>query len=360
MKKSSIMVVMLFLLSGFCHAEVYSVNDMIEHFNLVESEVKQFHVEDCNKIPWLQKGLCDEITEKVISRLAEISPYIGDNALIKRDYWSGEKRFGSKIYVTKTDIHLRVNGETSISFNDNGLAIDDIFYPYIGRFYLSSGVVGDGDGYVKNKICIVPKPFGGCFKHVTKKDNFDIDFSGSAEFDIIAGLTTNAKVIETPDEYILVLQPFFRLVARNSTVDIDYDVNGIGPFTVISSLINVGNAAFDMSIDLATFNFDSAISELVPMSEDTAILLVASTVQADDLAYGAVSRTASEITTYFADDYLDRETSRVLYQQEKIVNNTIKEKLNLDENGLVAFHFSKSKIHGQSMAELIPAFALLM
>ncbi|WP_299020018.1 hypothetical protein [uncultured Photobacterium sp.] len=362
-KISHCLSIMLFFISGYCQSEVYTVNDMIQHFNLVESEVQQFNVEDCSKIPWLQKGLCYEIKKKVISKLAEVSPYIGDNALIKRDYWSGKKQFGSKTFVTKTDVLLRVNGDTSISVNNDGLAVDDIFYPYIGRFYLNAGASGDGDGYIKNRgICLAHNPLKPwkCAKYATYKDHFDMDFFGSVQFDIIAGLTTNAKVIETPNEYILVLQPVFRLVARDSNVKIGYDVSDIGLITSISNIIDMNNSAFDMSINLAAFHFDRAIEDFIFMNESALISLAASTVLTDDLTNDAIFKVLSEITTYFLDSELDKKTDRVLYQQEKAINDAIKDKLNLDKDGLVAYHFSKSKIHGTAIAELIPVLTLYL
>jgi hypothetical protein len=167
-------------------------------------------------------------------------------------------------------------------------------------------------------------------------------------------------VVETDDEYILFLQPIFRLVARESDVNIDYDISGIDPFTTIANVLNIGQASFDMSVDLAMFDFNSALDELGIIADSSAVNFVASTVLADDLSNDALFRIASEITTYFADDYLDQETNRVLYEQEKEVNDKIKEKLNLDDSGVVAYHFPKPYIHGQSVAELLPALAILL
>lgn len=348
--------------TNMVHADAYSVEDMINHFNLIDEAAQEFEVKDCQQIPWLQKGLCDEIKENVTSKLAEISPYIGDNALIYRDLWNGSKKYGSKTYVTKTDLLLYVDGSTSISFDNSGLAIDDVFYPYIARFYLNAGASGDGDGHVKNKECVVPKPkpFRGCIKEATYSDNFDIDFFGNVELDVIAGLATNAKVIETEDEYILVLQPKFRLLPRESTVNIDYDVDGLNIFTTIANLIDIGDSTFDLSIDLAQFDFDSAINEFISLNESGLIALTSTTVFADDITGDSISHMASEITSYFADAYLDAKTARVLYREEKAVNDEIAEKLGLDSHGLVAYYFPKSKIHGRAIAELLPALTLLL
>ena len=225
---------------------------------------------------------------------------------------------------------------------------------------MSASVEGDGDGYVRNRICIAHHPLFGCVDHRHTNDDFDIDFFGTSTFDIVAGLALNAKVLETPDEYILVVQPIFRLLARESDVTVDYDVDGLSLFTSAINLINVGESAIDLNNDLATFNFDSAIEEFLYLNESAFISMASLLVFTDGLSDDAIFKMASEYTTHLADERLDKQTNRILYEQERVINAKIKKELGLDDSGLVPYRLPKPRIYGRSLAEISPTINLLM
>ena len=142
------------------------------------------------------------------------------------------------------------------------------------------------------------------------------------------------------------MQPIFRLLARESDVTVDYDVDGLSLFTSAINLINVGESAIDLNNDLATFNFDSAIEEFLYLNESAFISMASLLVFTDDLSDDAIFKMASEYTTHLADERLDKQTNRILYEQERVINAKIKKELGLDDSGLVAYRLPKSRIYG--------------
>jgi len=321
----------------------YSISDMINHFNLSTNVVKEVNIQGCSKAPISSSHtkICNKMKTEIIPKIAEVSTYISDNSLIYRSTWSGKKDVGSHTYLTKTDIQARLMGDTHIGYYEDGLNIEDVFYPHVGRFYINANVSGDGDGYKKNRVCVLASPLGGCAKHATWSDDFDVDFYGDMQFDMIAGFVSNTKVVESSSEYIIMMQPKIRLLARESNIDIDYDISGISIFTSLASNLSAIDNLFDFSRNLATFQFDDAVDSATDALTDSAISLFSAFVFADDLSQDSYFKFLSEITTYFLDKQLDKATNRAMYDQEKALNDKLKVKLGLDADGLVMYRIPK-------------------
>lgn len=320
--------------------ESYSPEDIIYFLNFNQENAEEMNYQNCEEMPFLQKQLCKKVEEQMASALAQVFPEMNGGELVYHESIPRQD-LSSDVDFRAGRITLRLNQD--IRFAENGMDIQNVYYPQIAKVNLQ--LDADGGGRLREH-------------NVDIFDNdldYDVDIDGHVDVEVVAAFTLNPRVFRNDNVTTVVLEPKFRLFATSSDADLDYDVDSSFFNLIAHGLQTLGS--FGQIIYDFAFDWNAIEEDFIDFGIHFATTFTDFFLNLDDASGDEFFEIASGLTERTVDHQLDRETERLLYQQELAINQQIQQELGTDANGLIQIPLPN--LEGEAFATLMPALALL-